>query len=372
LSEDSSGTARVTIEDAARLLGIQYASVRKRIQRGKLRHEQDAEGRIFVYVGLDEIVRDGSVATQGEQGAEQPESRTILERFGGVSAFVAGSAAGVYILGLVALWAPIARTYTHDVTTAWYAVTMVPRYVVAGQGLIPIWFPVVVSFVSLLWPVCINYLSWVQTNLSGPKKLAAFSPIAVMALVAVSFLFWLMWTDTGGLYIAGEWAQNIPFLTEPIGTLLDIAFPQGGFGFEEHGWMTWIYLLFLIVLILAYPMLLIWSNVLLFRATYRSLDTSGRRLLPSMHDRSVFLRSFSIYFVFIFIATFVYLLIFAEPSLPVIEVTANRAITESGSKTPHGAPLTHADGFWYVFNENGGKLLAIPDTSVNRVRMPSG
>jgi excisionase family DNA binding protein len=57
---DESGTMRVTIEEAARLLGIERSSVKKRIQRGKLRTEKDVTGTLYVYVDRSETVRDES------------------------------------------------------------------------------------------------------------------------------------------------------------------------------------------------------------------------------------------------------------------------------------------------------------------------
>jgi excisionase family DNA binding protein len=41
---------RLTIQDAAERLGVKEDAIRKRIQRGSLRHEKTAEGRVFVWV----------------------------------------------------------------------------------------------------------------------------------------------------------------------------------------------------------------------------------------------------------------------------------------------------------------------------------
>jgi excisionase family DNA binding protein len=41
---------RVTIQEAARRLGVKEDAIRKRIQRGTLRHEKTEEGRVFVWV----------------------------------------------------------------------------------------------------------------------------------------------------------------------------------------------------------------------------------------------------------------------------------------------------------------------------------
>jgi excisionase family DNA binding protein len=57
---DESGTTRVTVDEAAQLLGIEKGSVKKRIQRGRLRSEKDATGTLYVYVDRSETVQDKS------------------------------------------------------------------------------------------------------------------------------------------------------------------------------------------------------------------------------------------------------------------------------------------------------------------------
>jgi excisionase family DNA binding protein len=74
---DESGAARVTIEEAARLLGIEKGSVKKRIQRGKLRSEKDASGTQYVYVDRSETVQDQSA---GRSQTERDELVTELHR----------------------------------------------------------------------------------------------------------------------------------------------------------------------------------------------------------------------------------------------------------------------------------------------------
>ena len=48
----------MTVEGAARSLGIKEESVRKRVRRGKMHSEQGADGRLYVYVDGTEAVRD--------------------------------------------------------------------------------------------------------------------------------------------------------------------------------------------------------------------------------------------------------------------------------------------------------------------------
>ena len=67
---DESRTMRVTVEEAATLLDIEKGSVKKRIQRGKLRSEKDARGTTWVYVDESETVRDES---QGRSATDSNE-----------------------------------------------------------------------------------------------------------------------------------------------------------------------------------------------------------------------------------------------------------------------------------------------------------
>ncbi len=44
------GQDRVTIQDAARRLGVSEGAVRKRVTRGTLQHDKEPDGRIYVYL----------------------------------------------------------------------------------------------------------------------------------------------------------------------------------------------------------------------------------------------------------------------------------------------------------------------------------
>lgn len=51
---------RLTIQEAARRLGVSEGAIRKRVNRGTLEHDRDEDGRIFVYVdgtthGIDDV-----------------------------------------------------------------------------------------------------------------------------------------------------------------------------------------------------------------------------------------------------------------------------------------------------------------------------
>src|SRR5919107_5975760 len=55
---------RVTVSEAAEMVGVTQSAVRKRVQRGTIPWDKDSEGRIYVYVDLSEAgpetVRDKS------------------------------------------------------------------------------------------------------------------------------------------------------------------------------------------------------------------------------------------------------------------------------------------------------------------------
>jgi excisionase family DNA binding protein len=57
---------RVTIQEAARRLGVKEDAIRKRIQRGSIRHEKDENGRVYVWVDTTQDARRTSQdTTQG-------------------------------------------------------------------------------------------------------------------------------------------------------------------------------------------------------------------------------------------------------------------------------------------------------------------
>jgi excisionase family DNA binding protein len=64
----------VTIQEAARQLGIKEDAIRKRIQRGSMRHEKVEDGRVYVWV---DAAQD---ATQDERLEDLREQISYLRR----------------------------------------------------------------------------------------------------------------------------------------------------------------------------------------------------------------------------------------------------------------------------------------------------
>jgi excisionase family DNA binding protein len=49
---------RVTVREAARRLGVKDDTIRKRIQRGTLKHDKDPDGQIYVYLDPSSVVSE--------------------------------------------------------------------------------------------------------------------------------------------------------------------------------------------------------------------------------------------------------------------------------------------------------------------------
>ena len=93
-----------------------------------------------------------------------PGKRFTLS-FGGLSALTATVGGLTYLLGLFVFALPIRRVYEIDFTAAWYATSLVPKTVVAGQGVTgmlgaPLMIGVLFILVAVLPDlVSSNYLS---------------------------------------------------------------------------------------------------------------------------------------------------------------------------------------------------------------------
>ena len=75
---------RITVQEAARRLGVKDDAVRKRIQRGTLEHDKDSDGRVFVYLDTthdwsSDAAQDtaGHTAQDRNQDAAQDETQYV-------------------------------------------------------------------------------------------------------------------------------------------------------------------------------------------------------------------------------------------------------------------------------------------------------
>ncbi len=74
---------RVTVTDAARILGVTESAVRKRVQRGKIPHDKEEDGRVYVYLdptesrALSGKVREGHTSQSHPIGPGQSRDKYI-------------------------------------------------------------------------------------------------------------------------------------------------------------------------------------------------------------------------------------------------------------------------------------------------------
>jgi excisionase family DNA binding protein len=74
VGEDRQSGRRVTVDEAARHLGLTVDAVRKRVQRGQITFEKDQGGRVRIILDEDDTLQDESPDTTGQDaGAELVE-----------------------------------------------------------------------------------------------------------------------------------------------------------------------------------------------------------------------------------------------------------------------------------------------------------
>ena len=217
-------------------------------------------------------------------------------------------------MGLLVLWIPISLSYTHDLATAWYAVSLVPRPVVVGLGVgklfaAPVLILVAVMFFSWFLVIPINFaIDFLVDKIFDPTGEASFyvvryARLGVALLLGILYL-WLVAVFTG---------------VTPRSLFLGLAlFP------------VWLYFWWLL------------------RQTTITDEDADKWARQGWDDPYVSAVSWGVV---------------AGPPLPTVEISA--------TGETRGALLSHAEGFWYVFNREG-ELVAIPDSKVNTVRISSG
>jgi hypothetical protein len=73
MTEGRQSGQRVTVDEAARHLGLTVDAVRKRVQRGQIAHEKDQAGRVRIILDKGETLRDERRDTTGPAAGELVE-----------------------------------------------------------------------------------------------------------------------------------------------------------------------------------------------------------------------------------------------------------------------------------------------------------
>ena len=124
---------RLTLSETAERLGISKEAVRQQVEHSILPHGKWPDGGTYVCIEAEsETEKDGDSKESGR--ANQDQGPSWWNYVAGASGLIALVGGMTYGLGLLALWIPISRTYTHDLTAAWYAASLAPKTMVAGLG----------------------------------------------------------------------------------------------------------------------------------------------------------------------------------------------------------------------------------------------
>ncbi len=84
MGEHRQSGRRVTVDEAARHLGLTVDAIRKRVQRGQIAYEKDAGGRVRIVLDEDETLQDESPDTTGQDAGDHPDLVEELRRTNGL------------------------------------------------------------------------------------------------------------------------------------------------------------------------------------------------------------------------------------------------------------------------------------------------
>ena len=73
MGEGRQSGQKVTVDEAARHLGLTVDAIRKRVQRGQIAHEKDEAGRVRIILDSDETLQDESPDNTGPASGELVE-----------------------------------------------------------------------------------------------------------------------------------------------------------------------------------------------------------------------------------------------------------------------------------------------------------
>ena len=259
---------------------------------------------------------------------------------GDLAVLVTVAGVTVYVLGVIGLAIPMYRTFTFNMSTAWYASTLLPRTVVAGQGL-RIW---------LKWPIALTVIFLFLAGISA--FVLAYESITA-DVVAVALLTFPV--------LIVPWIEIWKFRSKHkrrrakrAGVTARTQFEALMLQFSLWGALIMQAASYLIVapLIVGHPLKETWGS---------SFFTSHHILAGT---------------IMLFFGGF---LIGASPAsrasppLPRVTIATTSPEDRKSRKLPrlHGHLVAHSDGFWHLIVEAERKhqLLSVPDGSVLEVRM---
>jgi len=245
-----------------------------------------------------------------------------------VAALITVVGATIYGLGLLGLAWPIHKRWNNDASTTWYAMSLIPRAVVAGQGMrIFVGFPTIMATLLLIWWLIVfpilRFLSVSVSNLASWV-------VGILALLALV---------VGGYWLVHKYRQRIQWLLGPT--------PEN----PRYGWLIWI------TSGLAIPTIFVAGR----------LAAGAMKVQGEFPFITVDLSLLIVAIILTFFASFLLQLIDAtaiNPPLPTIEIS----LADKTQKVLKGKLLTHTEGVVYFFDEQHN-LTSMPDSKITHVRI---
>jgi hypothetical protein len=262
----------------------------------------------------------------GEMGPEQERAN---DRLWEVAALITVLGAAIYGLGLLGVAWPIYKRWHNDAATTLYAISLIPRAVVAGQGMrIFMGFPTLIATLLLIWWFVVFPLLRLVDVVASALAAWVVGIFALLALLAGGY--WLL---------RSMYRRGIQWVLGPA--------PEH----PRYRWLIWI------TTGLAVPTLFVAGRLaagaMNFHASfpYVTIDTSLLIVAIALS----------------FLASSLLQLVDAtaiEPPLPTVEIT----LSDGTQTVLEGKLLIHIEGVVYFFDEKR-RLTSMPDGEVSSVRI---
>ena len=247
-----------------------------------------------------------------------------------LAAILTAAGVSVYVLGLTGIYISIRRSLLRNASTAWYVASLLPRTVVAGQG-VRIWlgFPLILTVVVLL-------------------------TILVIAAVRPA------WLAENAIWVLGAFAAPVAYFSSMFPFLREV-----GSG-RPLGWL-------MRLVVFAVPQI---GNILLISAGVLFSEALGGDLSGPLDDWIIPVQNeFLVGGVLLFVGAFfigVPLAATIDPPFPRVRI-ANRNGGDISELLPglrETQLIAHSDGFWHLFDDKDKELVSIPDDQMLAVRIP--
>jgi hypothetical protein len=267
----------------------------------------------------------GARETKPTNNATRDPGKRFPLSLGELSALTATVGGLTYLLGLFVFALPIRRVYPIDLSAAWYATSLVPKTVVAGQG--------------------------VTGMLGFPLMVCAF----IFVYLALSDLVISNYQTVGTLWRSGTKVYVVLMALFPVVSFIG-------------AWLLFGSFLKGALLLIAVLLTVLFSLRIVLRQRNQDLKFE----FFSLYARSGFLPILIIALLLQFANQAVTVAQESDPPLPRVEITWTTDTSDSTKATlTEGKLVTHTESFWYILNQGGQEagLTAIPDDKVQHVRI---